>query len=60
VSQTDEAGAMDQAAEDAAEGAARAALEGIVVVLWQTQDYVNIAGTVRAMKNFGLSRLRLI
>ncbi len=40
--------------------AARAALEGIVVVLWQTQDYVNIAGTIRAMKNFGLSRLRLI
>jgi TrmH family RNA methyltransferase len=60
VSQTDEAGAMDEAAEEAAEGAARAALEGIVVVLWQTQDYVNIAGTVRAMKNFGLSRLRLI
>src|SRR5690349_19693700 len=60
VSQTDEAGELEQAAEDAAEGAARAALEGIVVVLWQTQDYVNIAGTVRAMKNFGLSRLRLI
>ncbi|WP_420126817.1 RNA methyltransferase [Longimicrobium sp.] len=60
MSQTDEAGGMDQAAEDAADSAARAALEGIVVVLWQTQDYVNIAGTVRAMKNFGLSRLRLI
>jgi len=39
---------------------ARQALEGIVVVLWQTQDYVNIAGTIRAMKNFGLSRLRLV
>ncbi|HEU0015289.1 MAG TPA: TrmJ/YjtD family RNA methyltransferase [Longimicrobium sp.] len=37
-----------------------AALEGIVVVLWQTQDYVNIAATVRAMKNFGLTRLRLV
>jgi TrmH family RNA methyltransferase len=60
VSQTDEAGGMEDAAEDAADSAARAALEGIVVVLWQTQDYVNIAGTVRAMKNFGLSRLRLI
>jgi TrmH family RNA methyltransferase len=60
VSQTDEGGGADRAAEDAAEGAARAALEGVVVVLWQTQDYVNIAGTVRAMKNFGLSRLRLI
>jgi TrmH family RNA methyltransferase len=35
-------------------------LDRIVVVLWETQDYVNIAGTVRAMKNFGLSRLRLV
>jgi TrmH family RNA methyltransferase len=35
-------------------------LERIVVVLWETQDLVNIAGTVRAMKNFGLSRLRLV
>lgn len=42
------------------EGAARAALEGIVVVLWQTQDYVNIAATIRAMKNFGLARIRLV
>ena len=32
----------------------------IVVVLWETQDLVNIAGTVRAMKNFGLTRLRLV
>lgn len=38
----------------------RQALDGIVVVLWETQDYVNIAGTVRAMKNFGLTRLRLV
>jgi len=38
----------------------RAALEGVVVVLWQTQDHVNIAGTIRAMKNFGLTRLRLV
>jgi TrmH family RNA methyltransferase len=41
-------------------GGGRTALDGIVVVLWQTQDYVNIAGTIRAMKNFGLTRLRLI
>jgi TrmH family RNA methyltransferase len=40
--------------------AVRKALDGIVVVLWQTQDHVNIAGTVRAMKNFGLTRLRLV
>jgi TrmH family RNA methyltransferase len=32
----------------------------IVIVLWETQDLVNIAATVRAMKNFGLSRLRLV
>jgi TrmH family RNA methyltransferase len=38
----------------------RAALDGIVVVLWQTQDHVNVAGTIRAMKNFGLARLRLV
>lgn len=38
----------------------RGALDGIVVVLWETQDYVNIAGTIRAMKNFGLTRLRLV
>lgn len=38
----------------------RPALDGVVVVLWETQDYVNIAGTVRAMKNFGLRNLRLV
>lgn len=32
----------------------------IVLVLWETQDLVNIAGTIRAMKNFGLTRLRLV
>jgi TrmH family RNA methyltransferase len=32
----------------------------IVIVLWETQDIVNIAATVRAMKNFGLSRIRLV
>lgn len=49
-----------EAREQAGGGAGRPALDGIVVVLWQTQDYVNIAGTIRAMKNFGLSRLRLV
>jgi TrmH family RNA methyltransferase len=38
----------------------RDCLDRIVIVLWQTQDLVNIAGTVRAMKNFGLGRLRLV
>lgn len=36
------------------------ALENIVVVLNETQDLVNIAGTVRAMANMGLRRLRLV
>ena len=35
-------------------------LERIVIVLWHTQDLVNIAGTIRVMKNFGLHRLRLV
>lgn len=61
MSETDEAGQIDPAGDDTGQaGPGRPALEGIVVVLWQTQDRVNIAGTVRAMKNFGLSRLRLI
>jgi len=50
------------ASPDAAQGAGGtgAALGGIVVVLWEPQNYVNVAGTIRAMKNFGLSRLRLV
>ena len=39
---------------------AESPLDRIVIVLWETQDLVNIAGTVRAMKNFGLTRLRLV
>jgi TrmH family RNA methyltransferase len=38
----------------------RSSLDQVVVVLWEPQNYVNVAGTIRAMKNFGLSRLRLI
>ena len=34
--------------------------ENIVVVLNETQDRVNIAGTIRAMMNTGLRRLRLV
>ncbi|HEX2191239.1 MAG TPA: TrmJ/YjtD family RNA methyltransferase [Longimicrobiaceae bacterium] len=45
---------------DGAGAHGRAALDGIVVVLWQTQDRVNVAGTIRAMKNFGLRNLRLV
>ena len=36
------------------------ALDNIVIVLHRPQDVVNIAGTVRAMMNTGLSRLRLV
>src|SRR5262249_32495749 len=35
-------------------------LENIVVVLCRPQKLVNIAGAIRAMKNMGLSRLRLV
>jgi TrmH family RNA methyltransferase len=50
----------DASALDEIPPAAQQALGGIVVVLWQTQDHVNVAGTIRAMKNFGLTRLRLV
>ena len=35
-------------------------LESVVVVLYEPQDPVNIAATVRAMKNMGVHRLRLV
>jgi TrmH family RNA methyltransferase len=35
-------------------------LENVVIVLDHPQNVVNIAGVVRAMKNMGLSRLRLV
>lgn len=40
--------------------AGQAALARFVVVLYQPQDLVNIALVVRAMKNMGLTRLRLV
>lgn len=36
------------------------ALDRIVVVLYETQDLVNIAGTIRAMSNMGIFRIRLV
>jgi TrmH family RNA methyltransferase len=36
------------------------ALDSAVVILVEPQDQVNIAATVRAMKNMGVSRLRLV
>lgn len=36
------------------------ALQNVVVVLHEPQNLVNIAGVVRAMKNMGLTRLRLV
>lgn len=35
-------------------------LDAVVVVLYEPLDPVNIGGTVRAMKNMGVSRLRLV
>jgi TrmH family RNA methyltransferase len=35
-------------------------LASVVVVLYEPQDPVNIAATIRAMKNMGVSRLRLV
>jgi TrmH family RNA methyltransferase len=40
--------------------AGRAVLDRFVVVLYEPQDLVNIALVVRAMKNMGLTRLRLV
>ncbi len=37
-----------------------AALENIVLVLYQPQDVVNVGGVIRVMSNFGLKRLRLV
>ncbi|HKK53592.1 MAG TPA: TrmJ/YjtD family RNA methyltransferase, partial [Myxococcota bacterium] len=36
------------------------ALDHVVIVLHETQDLVNIAGTIRAMTNMGIFRLRLV
>jgi TrmH family RNA methyltransferase len=35
-------------------------LKSVVVVLYEPQDPVNIAATIRAMKNMGVSRMRLV
>lgn len=35
-------------------------LDAVCVVLYETQDPINIAAVVRAMKNMGLTRLRLV
>jgi TrmH family RNA methyltransferase len=35
-------------------------LDSVIVVLYEPQDPVNIAATIRAMKNMGVSRLRLV
>ena len=38
----------------------RSVLDSVIVVLYEPQDPVNIAATIRAMKNMGVSRLRLV
>jgi tRNA/rRNA methyltransferase/tRNA (cytidine32/uridine32-2'-O)-methyltransferase len=37
-----------------------AALDNVVVVLYQPQDVVNVGSVIRVMSNFGLKRLRLV
>src|ERR1700759_2354003 len=39
---------------------AESLLSSVVVVLYEPQDPVNIAATIRAMKNMGVSRRRLV
>src|SRR5437773_145652 len=39
---------------------AESRLDNVVVVMYEPQDYVNIAATVRAMKNMGVRQLRLV
>lgn len=36
------------------------ALRNVVIVLFEPQDVVNVAGIIRVMSNFGLRRLRLV
>ncbi len=36
------------------------ALDAVIIVLYEPQDPVNIAATIRAMKNMGMSRIRLV
>ncbi len=40
--------------------APRTGLDGVVVVLYQPQNLINVAAVIRAMKNMGLSRLRCV
>ncbi len=35
-------------------------LSSVVVVLFESQDQINIGAVVRAMKNMGVSELRLV
>jgi tRNA/rRNA methyltransferase/tRNA (cytidine32/uridine32-2'-O)-methyltransferase len=39
---------------------AESLLASVVVVLYEPQDPVNIAATIRAMKNMGVARMRLV
>ncbi len=56
-----DAGSSDSIPTETVDTAAgRAVLARFVVVLYQPQDLVNIALVVRAMKNMGLTRLRLV
>ena len=51
---------MPDPGPDRAMSARERLAEGVVIVLNEPQDRVNIAGTIRAMMNTGLRRLRLV
>lgn len=51
---------MDSAREEQALVASATRLSAVRVVLFEPQDPVNIAAAVRAMKNMGVSQLRLV
>jgi TrmH family RNA methyltransferase len=58
---SDAAGAGDgRSVADGGDGATSSRLDAVRIVLYEPQDPVNIAGTVRAMKNMGLRSLRLV
>jgi tRNA/rRNA methyltransferase/tRNA (cytidine32/uridine32-2'-O)-methyltransferase len=57
---SDPAGTHDDGADAQAGGAPSSLLDAVSVVLYEPQDPINIGATVRAMKNMGVSDLRLV
>lgn len=57
---TDATDSTDSDSDVDADAASTSALQQVRVVLYEPQDPINIAATVRAMKNMGASDLRLV